>query len=106
MGTFASVSLDVRCEASTFADKMHGVNGRKNALTALKQVVDGSASPRETAVCMCLCLPYRLGGYGFEKPKLNHRIDIRRTQKLCAKPLVGAVCWPTASFGSTKARYM
>lgn len=80
---------------SAFAEKMHGVNGRKNALVALKQVVDGSASPRETALCMCLCLPYRVGGYGFEKPKLNHRIDIPRTLRshVHQSYFVGDLCW-------------
>ena len=103
-GTYDVSDGDVRecqpltsvAKLSAFADKMHGVNGRKNALTALKQVVDGSASPRETAVCMCLCLPYRLGGYGFEKPKLNHRIDIPRTLKSHVRQtyFVGDLCWP------------
>lgn len=103
-GTFDVNNGDVReCQPLTsaaklwaFADKMHGVNGRKNALAALKQVVDGSASPRETALCMCLCLPYRLGGYGFEKPKLNHRIDIPRALKshVHQSYFVGDLCWP------------
>ncbi|GAA6490174.1 hypothetical protein K270103H11_27410 [Gordonibacter urolithinfaciens] len=52
-GTYDVSDGDVRecqpltsvAKLSAFADKMHGVNGRKNALAALKQVVGGSASP-------------------------------------------------------------
>ena len=45
---------------------------------------------------MCLCLPYRLGGYGFEKPELNHRIDIPSTLKSHVRQsyFVGDLCWP------------
>ncbi len=103
-GTYDVSDGDVRecqpltsvAKLSAFAEKMHGVNGRKNALAALKQVVGGSASPRETALCMCLCLPYRLGGYGFEKPELNHRIDIPSTLKSHVRQsyFVGDLCWP------------
>lgn len=103
-GTYDVSDGDVRecqpltsvAKLSAFVEKMHGANGRKNALAALKQVADNSASPRETALCMCLCLSYRLGGYGFEKPRLNHRIDIPRTLKSHVRQscFVGDLCWP------------
>jgi very-short-patch-repair endonuclease len=61
-----------------------GINGRKNALRALRYITDNSASPRETALTMLLCLPYQLGGFGFELPKLNERIDMGKKQRLVA----------------------
>jgi len=60
-----------------FASRMEGVRGRKKALRALRYIADGSASPMETIVLMLLVLPYKLGGYGFAKPELNKRVDIR-----------------------------
>ena len=34
--------------------------------------MEGSASPRETALAMLLCLPPCRGGYGFSKPQMNY----------------------------------
>lgn len=60
----------------SFVAKADGAYGRKKALRAVKYILDGSASPRETALAMLLCLPYGLGGFGLPAPKLNYRIDI------------------------------
>lgn len=46
----------------------------KKARMALRFVVDGSASPKETQLCMLLVLPRRMGGYGLERPSFNHRV--------------------------------
>lgn len=81
-----------------FAEAAEGVRGRKKALRALKYVVEGSASPRETVLTLLLCLPYNLGGYGIETPLLNHRIEFTKN----ARKLVGKryckcdLCWPDA----------
>lgn len=103
-GTYDVREGDVReCQPLTtvakltaFVDKMQGVKGRKRALAALRHAADGAASPRETALCMILCLPNRLGGYGFEKPQLNYRIDIPRSLKSHVRQsyFVGDLCWP------------
>lgn len=43
----------------------------KDARQAAKYVVDGSASPMETALYLLLCLPQRMGGYGLPPANLN-----------------------------------
>jgi hypothetical protein len=79
-----------------FLAKSEGMKGRKRALRALQHVADNSASPRETALTMLLCLPYKLGGFGFKLPELNYRIDINKTHRLTAsKSLYFCdLCWP------------
>ena len=60
----------------TYATKTVGLKGRKKALRALNFITEGSASPMETILTMLLTLPYRYGGYGFNKPLLNCRINV------------------------------
>ena len=54
-----------------FCDRASGVRGVAAAKKALHWVLDGSNSPAETALVLYLCLPVRLGGYGFEHPDMN-----------------------------------
>ncbi|WP_232050799.1 hypothetical protein [Arabiibacter massiliensis] len=56
-------------------EKARGERGFNKAARALRFVANGSASPMETILCMALCLPRMLGGYGFELPRLNYWID-------------------------------
>ena len=53
-----------------------GCRGREKALSALAYILERSASPMETYDVMCLCLPYRLGGYCIKSPKMNHRVNL------------------------------
>ena len=46
------------------------------ALSLLPCVLEGSASPRESAMAMQLWLPRRLGGFGLGRPELNYPVDI------------------------------
>lgn len=48
--------------------------GHRKAIRALRHILPGSASPRETDLAMLLTLPVALGGYGLPKPHLNHEI--------------------------------
>ena len=57
-----------------YLERATGLKGHKNAMCALLFIVDNSASPMETVLCLVLTLPYRLGGYGFSRPQLNCRI--------------------------------
>ena len=59
-----------------YIDRATGMHGVDAARRALKYVVDGSNSPRETELEMRLCLPRRVGGYGLVAPLMNHRIDL------------------------------
>lgn len=79
-----------------FVEGAAGVRGRKKAAQALLYMNDGSASPRESALYLLLCLPYRLGGYGIEKPFLNYRIDVPMRFRRSASQgyCVCDLCWP------------
>lgn len=59
-----------------FAENAQGIRGRRNALSALRYVIDNSASPRETAGSLMLCMSRRFGAYGFEQPLLNYEIKV------------------------------
>jgi hypothetical protein len=54
-----------------YLKKAGGLHGIKRAQRALRWIIDGSESPRETVSMMLFCLPLCLGGYGFELPVLN-----------------------------------
>lgn len=52
------------------------VKGVGLARRALQYVVDGSGSPQETALSMMFSLPKKYGGFGFEQPRLNLRLEL------------------------------
>ena len=62
-----------------------GCRGYRKAIAALPHVVDNSASPMETFDAMALCLPYRLGGYGLEKPLMNCEVPLSSRAARIAK---------------------
>ena len=59
-----------------FVERVAGHDGAVGARQAARFVLDGSASPMETAVYLLLCLPKRVGGYGLPKPLLNPKLTI------------------------------
>ena len=68
--------LTSRSRLASYLDGAQGCRGYKKARKALQYVVDGSASPMETYDLMCLCLPYRHGGYGLEYPEINGEVKL------------------------------
>ena len=74
------------------------MKGASRALSALRFVSDGSASPRETQQAMMFGLPPRLGGYGLGRPLLNYRLEVTgRAREMTDSPYY--VCdayWPDA----------
>ena len=62
--------------AKMFVERLSAFRGSTGAMSALKWVLDGSASRMETATYLVLCLPKRLGGYGLPKPTLNPKLLI------------------------------
>ena len=54
-----------------FCQRAKGIRGASKAASTLRWIVDDSNSPAETALVLYLCLPVRLGGYGFEYPDMN-----------------------------------
>ena len=75
-GFVARPPLTSTAELAKYLSSVKGMRGSHLAQKAMPYIVDGSASPMETVVTMLLCLPLRLGGYGFALPSLNHRIDM------------------------------
>jgi len=69
-----------------YTKRLFAPNSRAQSAHYLRYVVDGSASPRENALCMLLCMPPRFGGYGLALPELNKRIELSPAEKL----MVGA----------------
>ena len=65
-----------------YANRLFVPNSRARQARFLRYVVDGSASPRETALCMLLCMPPRFGGYGIALPELNKRIEMTPSERL------------------------
>ncbi len=62
-----------------YAEGAAKVFGRPRALDALTYVRDNFESPMEIILYMLLCLPYRLGGAGFQElGNVNHSIRISR----------------------------
>jgi very-short-patch-repair endonuclease len=70
----------------SFLEKMTGRKGLCEARRAIKHVLDGSASPMESALAMMLTLPYHSGGYKLPAPVLNPRINVSpRARKAAEK---------------------
>jgi very-short-patch-repair endonuclease len=78
-----------------YIEKVPSIKGKAQASRALQFVSDNSASPMETILTMLLTLPYRLGGYGFEMPILNHPIATVSFARNKAKKLYRCdLFWP------------
>lgn len=73
--------LTTKVKLAAFVEQSSGARGCKKAARAVRYVQDGAASPMETMLAMMLCLPYGLGGYGLEKPLINHRVDVPSSSK-------------------------
>lgn len=105
-GTYDTTNGDVReCAPLTTVDRLDvflaslgPMHGKKNASYALRYVANNSASPRETALAMLLCLPYRMGGYGIPMPQMNCRVDLGKRERRIAgrNYLVCDLYWPEA----------
>lgn len=55
----------------SFCKRAKGIRGATTASKALRWIVDNSNSPAETSLVLFLCLPVRMGGYGFDFPDMN-----------------------------------
>ena len=78
---------------------LQGQPGRfcvRRAEEATRLALVGSRSPLETAFALMVSLPEKLGGCGFERPSLNHRIDPSpELAALCEQGWYEAdLCWP------------
>lgn len=66
---YQAIPLTNVARISGFIEKSASFQGKQAVKRAIRHVIDGSASPRETQLAMMLSLPYRHGGYGFPAPK-------------------------------------
>lgn len=71
--------------------------GAKIARRASALVANGAASPMETALSMLLSMPTHLGGYGFDLPCMNMRVDLGADARLMTSHrfFVCDLCWPS-----------
>ena len=58
-----------------FATSAHNFTGAKAARKAVRQILQGSRSPKETKVCMLAYLPRLQGGMGCKAPLLGQEIE-------------------------------
>ena len=83
MNSEPSTSKSKLTEYLSTIDTSYGID---KARTAVGKLMDGSASPWETAVALMLSLPTRMGGFELPKPKLNKSHPL----SAMGKRLVGA----------------
>jgi hypothetical protein len=75
-GFFKRQPLTSTAKLAAYLDRMSAMNGSKKAARALRYIVDGSASPMETALAMLLTMPYAQGGYHLPLPQMNVRVSL------------------------------
>lgn len=80
-GFFERKALTNVSRLQQFSESAVRMPGVKQAKMMLPCILPESASPRETALAMLLSLPCSLGGYGIEKPILNHRITLTKSMR-------------------------
>ena len=73
--------LTTKRKLESFASRMSDKRGRGIVMKSLPLILEGSASPRETKLAILLTFPVRLGGYNFDKPIMNYRIDFTKTER-------------------------
>lgn len=81
-GLFKREPLTTVKRLDAFIATADHVRGARKGSQSLRYVLEHSASPMETALTMLLCLPYRMGGYGIERPFLNYRIHSNKISNL------------------------
>lgn len=75
-------ALTSASKLGAYAAKLFTPGSRARSAHFLRYVVDNSASPRETALFMLLCMPPRFGGYGLALPELNRRIELTQVEQI------------------------
>ena len=63
-------------ELQKYLQQQRGVKGLCRAREATRYLLDGSASPCESALALMATLPCKLGGYGFAGMELNPKIKV------------------------------
>ena len=63
-------------ELREYLQQQRGIRGLSRAKEAARYLLDGSASPCESALALMVSLPCKLGGYGFAGMELNPKIKV------------------------------
>jgi len=71
-----------RAKIEAYTKRLLTPDSKARSTHYLRYVVDDSASPRETALCMLLCMPPRFGGYGLALPEMNRRFELSTKERL------------------------
>lgn len=94
----AGLNLDRRATTVkhliSYLDRCGSVAGIRKAKTALRFILNNSASPMETAVAMMLFLSQHYGGYGLPLARMNCRVDIPVSCRTYARYRVCDFYWP------------
>lgn len=72
----ARLPLTSVARLAAYSERLQGAKGLGAFRATLPVLSDGSASPRETAMYLLLCLPRARGGYGLPKPELNKAVPL------------------------------
>lgn len=94
------VPLTTVARLRAFVLESKGSRGYSQSLRALKFVVERVASPSENLLDMLLCLPKKMGGYGFRRAVANYPVVLSKKaamiieQDICYCDL----CWPDCKF--------
>lgn len=82
----------------SYLESASGLYGVRNARRAVRYVVEGSASPKETQVIILLCLPKMYGGFGLPFPQMNAKVEFgERAKRLSGKSHYSLdLYWPQA----------
>lgn len=76
------------------------IRGASKALRAIDLAIDHLGSPYETILYLLLCLPRKLGGYGFPKPVANQSIapKSRDAHLVAQREFYPDLLWPDRRF--------
>ncbi|WP_294421684.1 DUF559 domain-containing protein [uncultured Senegalimassilia sp.] len=87
--------LIARASLSRFARAHSDLFGSAALRRVGRYVLEGAASPMESALAMLLCLPASLGGFGLPAAELNARVDIsvRSELSFMKRYYVADMCW-------------
>lgn len=93
-----AVPIATLSEMRGFLERHSSIAGSRNARRALGHAIERLGSPAETALYLMLCLPRRMGGFGFPHPVANGTItpsSSRRT-RVSQSEFHPDLLWPKA----------
>lgn len=92
----SAIPLTSLRDMSAFLRAHQQIYGASQTLRAVDLAIDGLGSPYETVLYLLLCLPRKLGGYGFPKPLANSPIapNARESRVVAQRQFYPDLLWP------------